>query len=85
MFKALEINTRLEVLSLSNTGLTDRTAEKLAEALEKNATLRVIKYLQIKTRFFFFLFYCHRVILNRCFNFIASKPIKLAPMELSGS
>jgi tropomodulin len=53
LFKALEINTRLEVLSLSNTGLTDRTAEKLAEALEKNATLRVIKYLQIKTRFFF--------------------------------
>ena len=43
LFKALEINTRLEVLSLSNTGLTDRTAETLAEALEKNATLRVIK------------------------------------------
>lgn len=47
LFKALEINTRLEVLSLSNTGLTDRTAEKLAEALEKNATLRVIKYSRI--------------------------------------
>lgn len=43
LFKALEINTRLEVLSLSNTGMTDRTAELLAEALEKNATLRVIK------------------------------------------
>lgn len=43
LFKALEINTRLEVLSLSNTGMTDRTAEALAEALEKNATLRVIK------------------------------------------
>nr|CAG4641838.1 EOG090X093U [Eurycercus lamellatus] len=41
-FKALEINTRLEVLSMSNTGLTDRTAEMLAEALEKNATLRVL-------------------------------------------
>ena len=43
LFKALEINTRLEVLLLSNTGLTDRTAEVLAEALGKNSTLRVLK------------------------------------------
>lgn len=42
LFKALEINTRLEVLSMCNTGLTDRTAELLAEALEKNASLRVL-------------------------------------------
>merc|ERR1712071_210356 len=41
-FKALEINTRLEVLSLSNTGLTDRTAELLTQTIEKNSSLRVI-------------------------------------------
>lgn len=43
LFRALEINTRLETLSMCNTGITDRTAEVLAEALEKNATLRVLK------------------------------------------
>uniref|UniRef100_A0A8D9FJQ7 Tropomodulin n=1 Tax=Cacopsylla melanoneura TaxID=428564 RepID=A0A8D9FJQ7_9HEMI len=42
LFKALPDNTHLEVLSLANTGLTDKTAFKLAEALEKSATLRVI-------------------------------------------
>ena len=41
LYKALEINMRLEVLSMCNTGLTDRTAEILAEALEKNASLRI--------------------------------------------
>lgn len=29
-------------MSLTNVGLTDRTALKLADALEKNATLRVV-------------------------------------------
>ena len=43
LFKALEINTRLEVLSLSNTGLTDRTADLLTQSLEKNSSLRVLK------------------------------------------
>nr|CAG4645641.1 EOG090X093U [Lynceus sp. MCZ IZ 141354] len=42
LFKNLEANTRLEVLALSNTGLNDRTAELLAQALEKNSTLRVL-------------------------------------------
>ncbi|KAL1452593.1 hypothetical protein WDU94_006810 [Cyamophila willieti] len=42
LFQALPDNTHLEVLSLANTGLTDKTAFKLAEALEKSATLRVI-------------------------------------------
>lgn len=32
----------METLSLTNVGLTDRSAGKLAEALEKNHTLRVI-------------------------------------------
>jgi tropomodulin len=43
LFEALPSNTHLEVLSLANTGLTDRTALMLADALEKNNTLRVIK------------------------------------------
>lgn len=42
LFKALPENTHLEVLSLANTGLTDKTAFKLAEALEKSNTLRVV-------------------------------------------
>ncbi|XP_026677753.1 tropomodulin [Diaphorina citri] len=42
LFKALPDNTHLEVLSLANTALTDKTAFKLAEALEKSSTLRVI-------------------------------------------
>uniref|UniRef100_A0A1B6KAZ4 Tropomodulin n=2 Tax=Graphocephala atropunctata TaxID=36148 RepID=A0A1B6KAZ4_9HEMI len=42
LFAALPDNTHLETLSLTNVGLTDRTALKLAEALEKNNTLRVI-------------------------------------------
>lgn len=41
-------NTKLEALSLTNVGLTDRTALMLAEAVEKNATLRV---LNIETNF----------------------------------
>lgn len=43
LFKALEINTRLEVLLLSNTGLNDRTGDLLIQTLEKNSSLRVIK------------------------------------------
>lgn len=42
LFRGLEVNTRLEVLSMSNVGLTDRTAELLAQAIEKNSTIRVI-------------------------------------------
>ncbi|KAK9880993.1 hypothetical protein WA026_014338 [Henosepilachna vigintioctopunctata] len=42
LFKALEKNTHLETLTLANTGLTDREAEKLAELLEKNDTIRVV-------------------------------------------
>ncbi|XP_050542077.1 tropomodulin isoform X4 [Daktulosphaira vitifoliae] len=41
LFSALVENTHLETLSLVNVGLTDRLAGKLAEALEKNCTLRV--------------------------------------------
>lgn len=44
LFAALPDNTHLETLSLSNTGLTDRIAVKLADALEKNNTLKVVKY-----------------------------------------
>lgn len=42
LFAALPDNTHLETLSLSNTGLTDRIAVKLADALEKNNTLKVV-------------------------------------------
>lgn len=41
-------NTQLEVLSLTNVGLTDRTALMLAEAVEKNSHLRV---LNVETNF----------------------------------
>ena len=43
LFEALEVNTHLETLSLTNVGLTDRTAQRLADAMEKNSTLRVLK------------------------------------------
>jgi hypothetical protein len=43
LFEALGGNTHLESLSLTNTALTDRTAIQLAEAIEKNSTLRVLK------------------------------------------
>jgi tropomodulin len=43
LFDALSTNTHLESLSLTNTGLTDRTAIQLAEAIEKNSTVRVLK------------------------------------------
>ncbi|KAH0816552.1 hypothetical protein GEV33_006239 [Tenebrio molitor] len=42
LFEALENNTHLETLSLANVGLTDKVADKLAQALEKNNTLRVV-------------------------------------------
>lgn len=45
---ALVNNTRLEVLSLTNVGLTDRTALMLADAMDKNSTLRV---LNVETNF----------------------------------
>lgn len=43
LFEALPSNTHLETLSLTNTAMTDSSALKLAEALEHNNTLRVIK------------------------------------------
>lgn len=48
MFEALPENEHLEVLSLTNVGLTDRTALLLAEAIEKSKTLRV---LNVETNF----------------------------------
>jgi len=43
LFKALQQNTHLEALSLSNTGMNDYVAGLLADALEHNNTLRVLK------------------------------------------
>ncbi|XP_046836118.1 tropomodulin isoform X3 [Vespa crabro] len=48
LFEGLEGNTHLESLSLTNVGLTDKTAQRLAEAMEKNSTLRV---LNVETNF----------------------------------
>lgn len=48
LFNALPENEHLEVLSLTNVGLTDRTALLLAEAIEKSKTLRV---LNVETNF----------------------------------
>ncbi|XP_048506354.1 tropomodulin isoform X1 [Athalia rosae] len=48
LFEALEINTHLEALSLTNVGLTDKTALRLADVIEKNSTLRV---LNVETNF----------------------------------
>uniref|UniRef100_A0A1Y1JZA2 Tropomodulin n=2 Tax=Photinus pyralis TaxID=7054 RepID=A0A1Y1JZA2_PHOPY len=42
LFDALANNSHLEILSLTNVGLTDRQAFKLADALEKNNTLKVV-------------------------------------------
>ncbi|XP_063906712.1 tropomodulin isoform X1 [Zophobas morio] len=42
LFEALANNTHLETLSLANVGLTDRGVENLAQALEKNNTIRVV-------------------------------------------
>lgn len=44
LFEGLEMNTHLESLSLTNVGLNDKTAQRLADAVEKNSTLRVLKY-----------------------------------------
>lgn len=48
MIAALPGNEHLEVLSLTNVGLTDKTALLLAEAIEKSKTLRV---LNVETNF----------------------------------
>jgi len=40
------MNTHLESLSLTNVGLNDKTAQRLADAVEKNSTLKVLKYVQ---------------------------------------
>ncbi|KAF2889603.1 hypothetical protein ILUMI_16570, partial [Ignelater luminosus] len=48
LFDALANNTHLETLSLTNVGLTDKQAHKLADALEKNNTLKV---LNVETNF----------------------------------
>lgn len=42
MFDGLKSNTNLEKLSLSNTGMTDGPAAKLAEALKTNKSLTVV-------------------------------------------
>ncbi|XP_048007504.1 tropomodulin-1 isoform X3 [Leguminivora glycinivorella] len=42
LFESLKTNTHLEVLSLVNVGLTDRSAALLAAALEANTALRVV-------------------------------------------
>ncbi|XP_012155137.1 tropomodulin isoform X6 [Ceratitis capitata] len=48
LFQVLPDNENLEVLSLTNVGLTDKTALLLAEAIEKSKTLRV---LNVETNF----------------------------------
>ncbi|XP_014271012.1 tropomodulin-1 isoform X3 [Halyomorpha halys] len=48
LFSALKENTQLETLNLVNVGLGDRHGLKLAEALEKNSTLKV---LNVETNF----------------------------------
>ncbi|XP_055687106.1 tropomodulin isoform X3 [Lutzomyia longipalpis] len=48
LFSALTQNEFLELLSLTNVGLTDKTALLLAEAIEKNKTLRI---LNVETNF----------------------------------
>ncbi|KAL5282880.1 TMOD1 family protein [Megaselia abdita] len=48
LFDALPDNEHLEVLSLTNVGLTDKTALLLAQAIEKSKTLRV---LNVETNF----------------------------------
>ncbi|XP_050343694.1 tropomodulin-1 isoform X2 [Nymphalis io] len=42
LFEALKTNTHLEVVSLVNVGLNDRTAALLADALQANSALRVV-------------------------------------------
>ncbi|XP_064071535.1 tropomodulin-1 isoform X2 [Vanessa tameamea] len=42
LFEALKTNTHLEVVSLVNVGLNDRTAALLADALQANTSLRVV-------------------------------------------
>lgn len=46
LFEGLEMNTHLESLSLTNVGLNDKTAQRLADAVEKNSTLKVLKCVQ---------------------------------------
>ncbi|XP_043464787.1 tropomodulin isoform X3 [Leptopilina heterotoma] len=48
LFEGLEMNSHLESLSLTNVGLTDKTGQRLADAIEKNSTLRV---LNVETNF----------------------------------
>lgn len=48
LIASLNGNEHLEVLSLTNVGLTDRNALRLAEAIEKSETLRV---LNVETNF----------------------------------
>lgn len=53
LFEGLELNTHLESLSLTNVGLNDKTAQRLADALEKNSTLKVLKYI-----FYIYIYIC---------------------------
>ena len=43
LFEALKSNTHLENLSLSNTGMTDKSGLLLADAITKNGSLRTVK------------------------------------------
>lgn len=52
LFEGLEMNTHLESLSLTNVGLNDKTGQRLADAVEKNSTLRVLKYAQNDVYFY---------------------------------
>lgn len=63
LFEGLEMNTHLESLSLTNVGLNDKTAQRLADAVEKNSTLKVLKYAQ---NYIFFML--DILIISYCFN-----------------
>ena len=43
LFKALESNTKLEYLSMANTGISDRLLDELCSAISINSTLKTLK------------------------------------------
>jgi len=63
LFEGLEMNTHLESLSLTNVGLNDKTAQRLADAIEKNSTLRVLKYAR-----YIFMHQIYMLLISHCFN-----------------
>lgn len=66
LFEGLEMNTHLESLSLTNVGLNDKTGQRLADAVEKNSTLRVLKYAQNDV--YFYIQNIRTLIIPLCFN-----------------